>query len=168
MLDCQRLLKVLDRVQEYENLVAGPGCNVGRAGREVLLLPLMCQVVADIDEGGVEVGLRRKTGAEEAALPVDRRDLVLQARIFWGAEELKEGVSELVGVQRLVGPLAEVIRDELVEVLTPDEAVEVVNEVEALLVGHRAESIVRVYALVADAQLGELVVFPKLLNRLLW
>lgn len=42
-----------------------------------------------------------------------------------------------------------------------------VDKVEALLIGDRAEGIVGVDALVADAELGELVVFAIRLDRLL-
>jgi hypothetical protein len=59
------------------------------------------------------------------------------------------------------------VGDELVKVLAPDEPVKGVHEVEALLIRHRAESIIRVDALVADAQLGILVILTILLNCLL-
>jgi hypothetical protein len=123
---------------------------------------------AHIDEGRVEFGLRRKAGVEETALPVDPGEFVLQMGVLWTAEKVEKGSFELVRVQRLVRPLRKVVGNELVKVLPPDKAVEGVDEVEALLVGHRAEGIIRVNALVADAKLGVLLaLLAELLNRLL-
>ena len=60
------------------------------------------------------------------------------------------------------------MRDELVEVFASNQTVEVVDEVESLFVGHCAEGIIGVDALVADGEPGERVVFTKLGDRLLY
>ena len=84
------------------------------------------------------------------------------------AEELEKRVPELEGIQRLVGPLGEVVGNELVEVLPPNQPVEVVDKVKALLIRNSAEGIVGVNALVADAELCELVVFAVRVDGLLY
>ena len=167
LLNRQGLLKVLHGVEEDQDLVASPGRNVRWAGSKVLGLPLFGKLVAHVRKGGVELGLGRKAGAVEATLPVDRSDLVLEIRVLGGAEELEESVLELVRVKRLVGPLAKVVGDELVKVLSSNETVERPDEVETLLIGDRAEGIIGINTLVADAELGELVILSVLLDSIL-
>lgn len=167
MLNRQRLLKVLHSVKEDQHLVTSPQRNVRRARDEVLALPLFSQLVAHVRKGGVELGFGGKAGAVEATLPIDRSNLALEIRVLGGAEELEEGVLELVRVKRLVGPLAKIVWDELVKVLSSDETVETPDEVETLLVGNRAEGIIGVDTLVADAELCELVILSVLLDGLL-
>lgn len=48
LLDRQRLLEILDSVQEYQDLVASERCCVGRAGLKVSPLPLVRQFEAHI------------------------------------------------------------------------------------------------------------------------
>ena len=103
----------------------------------------------------------------KAVVPVNRRNLLLQVGILRGTKELEEGVLELKRVQGLVGPLSEIVGDELVKVLSANEAVKIVDEVKSLFIGNRTEGIIRVNALVADAELGELVVLSVLLDGLL-
>ncbi len=59
------------------------------------------------------------------------------------------------------------MRNKLVKVVTADEAVEVVEEVEALFVRDCAVDVLGVDILVADDQLGVLVLRTKLRNSLL-
>lgn len=167
MLNRQRLLKVLQGVKEDQHLVTSPRRHVRRARREVFALPLFSQLVAHVRKGGVKLGLGGKAGAVEATLPIDRSNLVLEIRVLGGAEELEEGVLELVRVKRLVGPLAKIVWDELVKVFSSNETVETPDEVETLLVGNRAEGIIGVDTLVADAELCKLVILSVLLDGLL-
>ena len=167
LLDRQGLLEVLHGIEEDQHLVSSPGRNIRRAGGKVVALPLLSQFVAHIRKGGVEFGLGGKAGAVEAALPVNRGDLFLEIRVLGAAEELEEGVLELVGVKRLVGPLAKVVRDELVKVLSSNEAVEGPDKVETLLIRDCAECIIGIDTLVADAELCELVILSVLLDSLL-
>lgn len=57
--------------------------------------------------------------------------------------------------------------DELVKVVAADQAVQVVEEVEALFVGNLAVDILGVDVLVADDELGVLMVLAKLLDCVL-
>lgn len=53
------------------------------------------------------------------------------------------------------------VRNELVEVLAPNDSVQVIDEMESFLIGHFAESIVRIDACVIDKKLSELMVLAK-------
>ncbi len=164
----QRLREILDSIQEHKNLVSGPRSSISSTGREVAILPLLGKSIADINEGGIKFGLGREAGVVESAFPVDRCDLVLQAGVFRSAEEVKESSLEIVRIQGLGRPRSKVVRDELVEVFAANQTVEVVDKVKALLVGHSAEGIIGVDALVADGEPGKRVVLAKLGDRLLY
>lgn len=59
------------------------------------------------------------------------------------------------------------MRDELVEVVSANEAVQVVKEVEALLISYSAVDILGVHVVVANDELGVLVVLAKVRNSIL-
>lgn len=78
-------------------------------------LPLLGELVADVDERGVELGLGRQAGTVEPVFPVYRGDLVFQTGVLGLAEEFEVGVLKLVLVEGFAGPLGEVKGYELVK-----------------------------------------------------
>ena len=86
------------------------------------LLPLLGQIEAAVDIGGVEVGLRRQAGGEETLFPGDGGDLLLDLGVSVSFEEIQEGLLELEGVERLARPRVEVVGDKFVKVLAADES----------------------------------------------
>lgn len=120
-----------------------------------------------VGKGGVKLGLRRQARGIEFALPVDGGYLLLDLFITQVVEEVYKGIPELKRVQRLASPLCEVVGDKLVEVVSANEAIQVVKEVEALLISNSAVDILRVHVVVANDELGVLVVLAKVCNSIL-
>lgn len=131
------------------------------------ILPLGSQLVASIDHAGVENRLLRETRSVELGIPVNGGNLGLDLLVAETVEEVHKGIAELERVKRLVGPLGEVVGDELVKGGAADEAVQVVEEVEALLVGNGAVDVLGVDVVVADDELGVLVVGTKVADSIL-
>lgn len=82
-------------------------------------------------------------------------------------EKVQKCVPELERVEGLAGPLGKVVRDEFVKGFTADESVKIVQEVEALFISDGAVDVLGVDILVADDELGVLVVFAEELDRVL-
>ena len=167
LLDGDGLIEALELAEEDELLVGSPVLDIVCGGLVIWRLPLRSQPVADINQAGVKVGLGRHARAVEAALPVDALDLVCEIGVLGLCKELEEGVAELERVERLEAPFGKVECDKLVKVVAADKLVEVVDHVESLLVGHGAESVVGVDAVVVDAELGVLVVRAKSTDSIL-
>lgn len=122
-----------------------------------ILLPLLGQGYTAVDVGSVKFRLGRQARSVESLLPRDLCNLFLDIFIAVGIEEVEESLLELKRVETLAGPGLEVMRDELVKVLTSYELLEIPQEMEALLIRHSAEGVFGIHALVADDEFGELV-----------
>lgn len=131
------------------------------------LLPLLGQIQAAVHVSRIEVRLWWQPGRVEPLLPRDRRDLFLDLRVAVPFKEVQEGLFELEGVEGLVRPGLEVVRDELVKVLATYEPVQIVKKVEPLFVRYRAKRVLWVYTLVIDDEFRELMVGSKECDRVL-
>ena len=75
-LNGEGLLPRLDLLEENDALVAGPGADVALSGLECIALalrkslPLVGQLVADLDQAVIKVGLRGVTRRIEPLVPV--------------------------------------------------------------------------------------------------
>jgi hypothetical protein len=132
------------------------------------LLPLLGKGHAAVDIGRVEFRLRRQARIVEALFPRNLGELLLDLSIAIVIEEVQERLLKLERVKTLASPRLKVVGDKLVKVFTPNKSVQIPDEVETLLIGNGAEGILRVYTLVADDQLGELMVLSEQLNSALY
>jgi hypothetical protein len=122
------------------------------------LLPLLSQGQAAVDVGCIEFRLGRKPGSIKPLLPRNLGDLLLDFFIPKRIEEVEESLLELEGVETLASPRLEVMWDELVKVFTSNQFLQIPQKMEAFLIRYSTECIFGVYTLVANDELGELMV----------
>lgn len=118
-------------------------------------------------KGSVKLGLRRQAWSIKLVFPVNSSNLLLNILIAQAVEEVDKRIPKLKRVERLSGPLGEVVRNELVEILSANEAIQVVEEVESLLISNGAVNILGVYVIMADDEFCVFVVLAKLRNGIL-
>jgi hypothetical protein len=82
------------------------------------LLPIFSKSQAAVNIRGIEVRLRRQARRVKSFLPRDLRNLLFDFGIAVGVEEIEERLLELKRVETLAGPSGEVVRDELVKMLS--------------------------------------------------
>lgn len=75
---------------------------------------------------------------------------------------------EFKRIKALPSPCLEIMWNEVVEVLTADQLLQIPQEMEALFVRNSTESILGVYTLVTDDELGKFMVRAEELYSVLW
>lgn len=143
------------------------GTRENRERATYLIFPLCSQFITLTSKGHVELGLGRQAWSIEFGFPVNGSNLLLELLIAQAVEEIDKRIPELKRVERLSGPLCEVVRNELVKVLSANETVQVVKEVEALFVSNSAVNILRVHVIMADDEFCVFVVLAKVCNGIL-
>lgn len=132
------------------------------------ILPFRGQFIADRYHAEIEVWLRWQTRGVEPSFPVNRGNLLLDCFVTQAVEEIQERVPELKRIERFAGPFGEVVGNKLVKGLAAYQPIQIPQEVKALFVGYCAVNILGIDILVADDELGVLMVFAEEINSILW